>query len=41
MMRMAYFTEMIVINDQRISDTIPMMVSGDRVPPDADACLNA
>jgi len=40
-MRIAYFTEMIMISDQRISDTMPVIVSGDSVPPDVAACLNA
>ena len=41
MMRMAYLTEMIMISDQRINDTIPVMVSGDSIPPESAACLNA
>ena len=41
MMRMAYFTEMIMISDQRISDTMPVAVSGDSDPPDSASCLNA
>jgi hypothetical protein len=40
-MRMAYFIEMIMISDHRISDTIPVIISGDNVPPAFAACLNA
>jgi hypothetical protein len=41
MIRMAYLNETITISDQRITDTMPMIVSGEIVPPASAACLNA
>jgi hypothetical protein len=32
MIRIAYFTEMTMINDQKISDTIPTTASGEIAP---------
>jgi len=40
MIRMAYLNETITVSDQRITDTMPMMVSGEGVPAASAACLN-
>jgi len=40
-MRIAYLNETIRIRVHRISDTMPMTVSDDSVPPAAAACLSA
>jgi len=41
MIRIAYLSETIRIRDQRMSDAIPVMVSGDGVPPASAAYLKA
>ena len=40
MIRIAYLNETITISDQRITDTMPMMVSGEIAPAASAACLN-
>jgi len=40
MIRMAYLNETTTISDQRITDAMPMMVSGVIAPEASAACLN-